>query len=141
MNLTRAEKLAIVDVWSFLHQPAQFNKLTYKRCGRQTFTILENSLSIHATKHPEIVEIGRNNSKNHSLSNERAYLKGIIVLLKYFYTDVRKKGHSYEINCTEKRTRISFIYNDNRVVIVLDHDRSHKYKREVSAVTCYYKTL
>jgi hypothetical protein len=137
MNLSIDQKKAIVDIWSFLHQPARFNKTTFKRNGNQKVTELPNSLQIHAKKHSEIVQLGL--QKKSKLSDEKAYLLGIKMLLQYLYDGIRKKSCIYEMNSTEKRTRFLFKYNENLVVIVLDHNRYSKYKREVSAVTCYYK--
>ena len=159
------QKKSIVDLWSFLHQPMKFNKTTFKKMGKKNGILnvieLPNSLQIHAKKHYEIVELGRKQqqsqqqqsqqqqsqqqqsqqqqSQSSKLSDEKAYLLGIKTLLKYLYNGIRKGTCEYEIHSTEKRTRFLFMYNENKVIIVLDHNRHCFYKRDVSAVTCYYK--
>jgi hypothetical protein len=141
---------AIVSLWTFIHQPIEFNKYTFKRTKKE-IKRLNNSLKLHAEKHPEIVSIGRKLTKCES--DILAYKHAMQYLAKHAYNLMRKHNVDILANCnyckwqdfdfgtqTCLRTRLLFTYENNIVVIIIDNDITTKYKRRVTGVTCYFKT-
>lgn len=141
------KKQAIVSLWTFIHQPVKFNKYTFKR-SKKEIKRLNNSLKIHTEKHPEIVDIGRKLTNVNS--DTYAYKYAMHYLAKYAYDLMRKKNIDIVSNCNYcnwsnnnilLRTRLLFNYENNKVVIIIDNDITSKYRRQVTGVTCYFKTI
>jgi hypothetical protein len=137
-------KIAIVDLWTFIHQPViKFNKYTYKKSGKN-YKAVDNSLMIHANKHPEITNLGKKIAKDDNISDTKAYKIAMKYLAIKAYKFMRQTKENIMISSYEHndffRSRWCFNYNNNNVIIIIDSYKNSPYDRKITGVSCYFKT-
>lgn len=103
---------------SKLDKKLKYSKITFQRTLSDDFIYMNNSLAIHAQKHPEVLSILNWKPEDMiylSLNTlKREYLKAINLLIK--------KQTSYKIGRNLFRYEIEISYLNNEWLIVLEHE-------------------